>query len=149
MNQLDTIESKLDRILELLEKKKVARKPKVNAASTDFERFWAVYPKKVGKAKALSAWMNRKTSAKVFMITDDIENRLESDQAWQDVQYIPHPATYLNGERWLDDITPIVQKKETVPRRDQEAIAWGIARGIEAKVGEPMWKFRQRLEAVL
>ena len=150
MNQLGTIESKLDRILELLEKKKVVRKVKVNMESAEFERWWGLYPKKIAKKKCLALWLNNNIEGSVIacLVIDDTRMRLELDQQWID-GYAPNPQTYLNGERWNDDITPIVQKKETVPRNDDAAVKWGEKRGITAKVGEPMWQFRQRLEAVL
>jgi hypothetical protein len=65
-----------------------------------FEQFWAAYPKKVGKGRAKPAFIKalKKTTL------PEILKALEWQKAkWTDPQYIPHPASWLNGERWLDD----------------------------------------------
>ena len=72
--------------------------------TSDFENFWQVYPKKVGKGAAYQSWQkikpNRELQAK---ITQSIEQQKKSDQ-WQDVKYIPNPATWLNQGRWDDQL---------------------------------------------
>ncbi|MGH8579544.1 MAG: hypothetical protein ACREVK_05260 [Gammaproteobacteria bacterium] len=35
----------------------------------------------------------------------DLEKRL-SNGCWEEPKYIPHPATYLNQERWRDEDDP-------------------------------------------
>ena len=37
----------------------------------------------------------------------DVVNRTERDAQWQNVEFIPHPTTYLRGERWNDDVIEI------------------------------------------
>lgn len=74
---------------------------RVRAASpnleADFERWWAAYPRKVGKGAARKAYLiARKKTAEAVLI-----DALCRD--WpDDEKFIPHPATWLNGERWLD-----------------------------------------------
>lgn len=74
----------------------------LNISNYSFEVFWEKYPKKVDKKKAESKWAKipEKTRA---VIIGDIELRKESD-SWKR-GYVPHPTTYLNGERWNDEIT--------------------------------------------
>lgn len=80
-----------------------------------FEEFWEAYPKKVGKGNVLR-WFkkHRPTKGMVDLMIEAIENQKLSKQ-WQDVQYIPLPATWLNQERWGDEL-PIselaIAKKE-------------------------------------
>lgn len=69
----------------------------------DFEDFWNLYPVKKGKKTAKQKWerLNEKTK---LLILADIPERT-NDDAWKR-GYIPHPTTYLNQERWTDEITP-------------------------------------------
>ena len=66
-----------------------------------FERFWIAYPRKVAKQEALKAW--RKIAPTAEQV-DRMLGALElAKQRWSDPQYIPHPATWLRGERWTDE----------------------------------------------
>jgi uncharacterized protein YdaU (DUF1376 family) len=75
-----------------------------NNMSTDkpaddlFSDFWDRYPRKEGKKKAEQAWRKLNKSKKQKAI-DDVLNRFKNT----DRQYIPLPATYINGERWEDE----------------------------------------------
>ena len=77
-------------------------KAKGRASSSDFEKFWQEYPKKVKKKTAKDIWLRKKPDLDTLL--DDIDNRLASDEQWRS-GYIPHPTTYLNGERWNDEIS--------------------------------------------
>jgi hypothetical protein len=46
-------------------------------------------------------------------------------------------------------VFPIKVEKEIIPKSDDEAVRWGAAHGINARPGENMWNYRQRLEAAL
>ena len=64
----------------------------------DFDRFWNAYPRKVGKGQARRAWLAAIRKAKPERIIDAVKaQRFDLRE-----QYQPHPATWLNGERWLD-----------------------------------------------
>ena len=68
-----------------------------------FAAFYAAYPKKVGKGQAVKAWRAAIKKAS----PDDIMAGLEPAVAkWAlgDPQFIPNPATWLNGERWDDEL---------------------------------------------
>lgn len=73
-----------------------------------FERFWAAYPRKVGKGDARKAFDRaiRKIEGPdpPALLLAALE-RVKS--TWTDSQFIPHPATWLNGERWNDE--PLIQ----------------------------------------
>lgn len=74
-----------------------------NARSTsDFDEFWAVYPKKVGKGEARKAF--QKVKVPVAALIAAVEQQKKSAQ-WQrdNGQYIPYPATWLNQGRWEDE----------------------------------------------
>ncbi len=91
-------------------KKVMAPPPKKKIATADFERsfniFWPVYPRKVAKRRALRAWLKIKPDEElVSRIIDAVKAHAKTDQWTKDNgQYIPHPATWLNGEQWNDAI---------------------------------------------
>jgi len=69
--------------------------------SKDFDKFWKAYPKKVGKKKVQDKF--KANNYPIDLIIKNIELQKKSDQ-WQNQQYIPNPETYLNQERWTDEV---------------------------------------------
>lgn len=74
------------------------RKKEINK---DFDLFWEHYPKKVGKKKVQDKF--NANNYPIDLIIKNIELQKKSDQ-WQNQQYIPNPETYLNQERWTDEV---------------------------------------------
>ena len=81
-----------------------------------FAAFWAAYPKKAGKADALKAWNKL---APDVVLQEQMGKALEvqkQSQQWRKDggQYIPMPATWLNGRRWEDEApqTQVEQRKK-------------------------------------
>lgn len=72
-------------------------------AESDFEAFWNAYPRKVGKQKAFEAF--KKVTVPLETLLGAVEAQKKSAQ-WtkNDGQFIPHPATWLNGKRWEDQL---------------------------------------------
>ena len=70
-----------------------------------FDRFWAVYPKKDGKANAAKVWRAlRPNEALVDRIIADVRRRSASADWRKDSgTFIPLPTTYLRGRRWEDE----------------------------------------------
>ena len=70
-----------------------------------FERFWELYPRKEGKKAARKAWDRLKVGPDLMcQIMQSLHKQKTSNQWTRDGgQYIPHPATWLNGERWKDE----------------------------------------------
>lgn len=92
----------------------------------EFTRFWAVYPRKVSKQTALKAWRALKPDAGlVDAIVADVTRRLETEWRGKDMQYIPHPSTYLNQRRWEDEtgVAAVAGRTEpdTVVLTDEES----------------------------
>lgn len=68
-----------------------------------FDRFWTVYPKKVGKGAARKAFAKAVRKCSVDDMIAAVEKQKQSSQWTKDNgQYIPNPATWLNQERWDD-----------------------------------------------
>ena len=67
-----------------------------------FEEFWSIYPRKVGKKKAIAAFSKIK-NLDMDKIKKSIVRYKNTDQ-WKTLRYVPHPATWLNQERWEDEV---------------------------------------------
>jgi hypothetical protein len=48
-------------------------------------------------------------------------------------QYIPHPTTWLNGERWEDDIEDVSPTSQTNTDRLKTILSWDDTPQIESK----------------
>lgn len=64
---------------------------------------WSEYPRKVGKGQARKAWNAAIKKEDPVKILEALEKH---SMAWdgKSPEYIPHLSTWLNGERWLDDL---------------------------------------------
>lgn len=86
----------------------VARSEEQSRASADeFERFWAIYPRKTAKGTARARWKSAVAKA------GSVEKILAGAQRYardpnRDPRYTAHAATWLNGERWEDEPLPSV-----------------------------------------
>jgi len=78
-----------------------------------FEIFWKAYPKKVGKDAAMRAFQKRKVDSDLLQVMLDAIEKQSKQSSWlkDDGQYIPNPATWLNGERWKDQLA--IPEKQT------------------------------------
>lgn len=72
-----------------------------------FEQFWLLYPRKQKKKDAQRIWLKNKLHDKISDIEPHLMKRLEGQWKETDLKYIPLPSTFLNGERWQDDISNI------------------------------------------
>jgi len=78
---------------------------KKTCASSDarFPDFWAVYPTKRNKKKAREIWKRKRLDKRADELIQDVQRRIAKDSQWKG-GYIPLPTTYLNGERWEDEL---------------------------------------------
>ena len=69
-----------------------------------FESFWEIYPKHQDKKKAKQKFLKLCTDEKKYQeIMQGLRNVLPV-WAKKDTKYIPMPTTWLNGERWNDEV---------------------------------------------
>lgn len=69
-----------------------------------FERFWAIYPRHTNKKKAYNSFVKKCNDETVLQkMLSAIVDQKETEQ-WQNEKFIPHAATWLNNERWEDEI---------------------------------------------
>jgi hypothetical protein len=80
-----------------------------------FDDFWKAYPKKRGKKPVSDIWKRKHLDDRADLLIADIANRIRNDRRWLD-GFIPDPKTYLNQERWTDEIE--LQKEQSNGRRD-------------------------------
>lgn len=83
------------------EKPRSERKPKTVDVD-GFSEFYLSYPVKKGKEDALKAWAKLSESDRAKAAAD-VPKRCAMDRQWID-GFAPHPATYLNGKRWNDEM---------------------------------------------
>lgn len=70
-----------------------------------FQKFWSIYPRKVGKGAAWRAFVKAAVNTDPDVIVVGAE-RLAADPNLPPTQYVPHAATWLNREGWFDDPYP-------------------------------------------
>ena len=81
----------------------------------DFEKFWAAYPQKTAKTQAWKSWKKAKHLPDIIKILEAIAKQSESEQ-WKNPKFIPYPATWINGERWMDELP--TSQSQTPTRQD-------------------------------
>jgi DNA replication protein DnaD len=88
--------------------------------SQEFERWWQEYPKKVGKGAAWRAWKSRNGSRPDTDQLIEIVRQHRQSAQWQKEggQFIPNPATWLNQERWEDELS--TEQQESGPPKPRE-----------------------------
>lgn len=87
----------------------------------DFDMFWSAYPKKVGKKSAKKAF--DKVQVPVEALVTAIKRQKCSAQWSKDGgQFIPNPSTWLNQERWEDELDhlPGLEQSPVPPRKKYE-----------------------------
>lgn len=73
----------------------------------DFDAFWNLYNKKVGKVAALRSWrkLSKEDRAAAMSGVKPYQESMRGD-----MHYIKHPATYLNQRTWEDDFADYNRK---------------------------------------
>lgn len=91
----------LKKEIEVLKKEK--DKKEINCYD-NFETFYQAYPRKIGKVN-VEKWFNKNKPDEELMnkILTSLEEHKKLKQ-WQDKQFIPYPATWLNQKRWEDEL---------------------------------------------
>lgn len=83
------------------QRRRVAASP-ADETDRQIEALWAAYPRKVGKGQARRAMVAALKVATFDVLLAAVEEYREA-KLDEDMQYIPHPATWFNGRRWEDD----------------------------------------------
>jgi len=81
-----------------------------------FDQFWKEYPRKVGKPKAKQAFYKAVKKEETFDAVMDGLRRYKNTERWTravtagELDFIPHPTTWLNQRRWEDEIPEPAQR---------------------------------------
>ncbi len=95
----------------------------------NFETFWDAYPRKIAKGVARKAFATalKKTTAETILAA--VQRQTFDTRE----KFVPHPASWLNGERWLDQVDtfdPVLRAAGLTPE-DFAGGPLSIAGGIQ------------------
>jgi hypothetical protein len=119
---------------------------------SDFEAFWRLYPRRMAKVDALKAW---------GQISAD--ERIEAYKSlpvhiayWRSLdtlpQYLPLPATWLRGRRFLDELPALeslATKQESWWASEAATMRKGGELGVAPRPGEDMQAYRGRIKQAI
>ena len=100
-----------------------------------FDRFYKLYPRKQKRRAAESAWKTLAPDA-------DLQQQILAALAKQATsidwlksggQFIPHPATWLNGKRWEDELSPGITAPSKHTVFDQIDYEEGLVLGADGQ----------------
>lgn len=104
---------------------------KFEASWATWDLFWEMYPRRLARKEAERAWQR--------MTREDREAALEALVNWRrvwvtrgEMQFVPYPATWLNGERWTDELPTV----NTGPRPAAQAPAKLAEAGAKTEMPE-------------
>lgn len=112
-----------------------------------FQDFYSLYPRKMGRKEAERSW-NRLTPAQQAECLEAMPNYLKYWKIKQTQKdYIPYPATFLNQERWTDEIDLEPTKKPELPWYSTEELTIRKAQEVNcpAYQGEGWQQWRARI----
>lgn len=94
----------------------ISKEIKKNELENLFEEFWKLYPKKIKKKDSKRIFLKVCKNIETYeLIIKGLNEHLNSDSWNKDNgKYIPYPSTWLNGERWNDEVISKQQKKEVI-----------------------------------
>lgn len=97
--------------------KKSITKELNNNILAEFEALWKLYPRKLGKDKALKAYIKARKGNEIF---EQVEQGIKAyceyiKSAKVSTEYIKHGSTYFNGNCWNDEYE--VKQDQQEPKR--------------------------------
>jgi hypothetical protein len=116
-----------------------------------FEQFWQLYPRKVGKLTAKRSWEKLSQENQQKALEAIVEHRKYWVAKGTDWEFIPHASTWLNQERFEDELV-IEQKENKKPplpwyASEELTLAKGRELGLNPYAGESFAQFRTRISA--
>ena len=119
----------------------------------NFDEFWSIYPRKVGRLTAKRSWEKLSQENKQKALEAIVEHRKYWVAKGTDWEFIPHASTWLNQERFEDELV-IEQKENKKPplpwySSDELTLAKGRELGLNPYAGESFAQFRARIQASL
>jgi len=92
------------------------KKPELNSKTLDldFEAWWKIYPRKIGKFAAKKSFTKAVTILGIPELMLAVENFSRSVLG-QEKEFIPHASTWLNQRRWEDWLEPVNDGDPSIP----------------------------------
>lgn len=115
-----------------------------------FDDFWAAYPRKMAKSMARKAWA-KLTASQQMEALEALPSHIQYFKVKEiEKDFIPYPATWLNQERWEDEIDLTKPEKPKLPWYSSDSLTMehGQKLGLPANPGESMQQYRSRLASV-
>jgi hypothetical protein len=99
------------------------RKARVILTGDDFEDFYKLYPRKIAKKDAQVMWKRLDEKTKLLAIEWLRRYIVYWEKKGIETQYLPYPASWINGKRWddkLDDSKPKLAIEEKYKQEQEE-----------------------------
>jgi hypothetical protein len=96
--------------------KRARARRRIADTDLDFNRFWQIYPRRLGKGAARKAWQKALALAPAEELVAKATAFAASCQG-KDLEFVVYPATWLNQERWLDENTKETKDFRMPPKR--------------------------------
>jgi hypothetical protein len=87
-----------------------------------FSDFWGAYPRKTAKEAARKAFARLRPTPELLAVMLHAIERQRAVGMFSDPQFIPHPATWINGRRWED--VPIPRRPAGMTEREARRAAF-------------------------
>lgn len=89
-------------------------------AEREFTEWYAAYPRKRAKGQAIKAYKTARKKVSHEVLMEALQAQLEALTA-KGPEFIPYPATWLNGERWTDEVAQTTNVVRPVYYRNYDA----------------------------
>lgn len=86
--------------------------------SVTFDAWWDAYPRKTGKAAAVKTWARMTITDREAAASILPEHVAYWERERTPKHFIPHPATWLNGRRWEDELPEQERNGKSAPGMD-------------------------------
>lgn len=105
----------------------------VLSAPDPFEAWWSVYPRKAAKVEARKAWGQMSKAIGLLTLAELMARteRFAQSVVNREPEHVAHPATWLRGERWNDELQPTRSQTDGQPSRHSGAIDYAAERERE------------------
>ncbi|WP_050489203.1 hypothetical protein [Bordetella bronchiseptica] len=131
--------------------------PQKGQVGQDFSTFWEQWPRKTAKKDAERAWVKLRPADRRAVLHVLPKHIAYWKAARTGMEFIPYPATWLNGDRWKDEVIIPAPRPE---RQAATGPAWwtshalmeqkGREAGIgSARPGESADQYRARIQQAI
>lgn len=93
--------------------KKVTPKKEKNLYSKEFEDFWKIYPRKIGKYKSAQSYQKAINGGTSHETIESTAGQFATSCNGEESKFIKHATTWLNGKHWEDDYTTALARPKS------------------------------------